>query len=271
MTTRELRTSPKRLLTLLNFVIHSATQAYGRTFVWRVALRHPWHTLRGMVAYARMLRVFRPGERVLLRCNESEFVRRTATDPKRLLVATGFCQKPADKADTVHNCPVGRFTHDCLYLRSLRLSPASPPRILPGCADCAILPLGHAALKAGASFAVLTSALDISHDILLPALERRRFTHFLFAVCPLSVEPMSLAVLICGLEGYIFSYDTGACVDYSQWLRADGGDKPERTTLAPHSMARMLNLLERIATGDDGRLRRPAVSYEWKGNVFMPR
>lgn len=271
MTTRELRASSKRVLALLDFMIHSAAQAYGRTFIWRVVLRHPWHTLRGMVAYARMLHVFRPRERVLLRCDESEFVRRAAMDPRRLLVATGFCQKPADTADSVHNCPVGRFTHNCLYLKSLRLSPASVSRILPGCADCAILQLGQAALAAGASFAVLTSALDIAQDILLPALEQRRFTHFLFAVCPLSVEPMSLALLTCGLEGYIFPYDTGACVDYNQWLRADGGDKPERTTLTPHSTVRVRDLLQRIAACRDERLKGPVGRYEREGDIFVPR
>lgn len=267
----ELSARTKRSLALLDFMIHSAAQAYGRAFILRVVLRHPWRTLRGMMAYARKLRVVRPGERVLLHCGEGEFVRRAAIDPKRLLVATGFCQKPPDLAGGVQQCPAGRFTHNCVYLRSLNLSSADVPPILPGCLDCAIRELGHAALAAGASFAVLTSALDIAGDILLPALEQRRFTRFLFAVCPLSVEPMSLTLLICGLEGYIFPYDTGACVDYNQWLRADSGDKPECTALAPHSMGRLLNLLQRIATGHGERLNSPAMSYECQGNVLVPR
>ncbi len=269
MMIHELTAGTKRTLALLDFMIHSAAQPYGRAFIRRVMLRHPWATLRGMVEYTRTLRVFRPWERVLLRCDESEFVRRAAIDPKRLLVATGFCQKPADTAGCVQNCPVGRFTHGCVYLGSMRPSSADVPSILPGCADCAIRELGHATFRAGASFAVLTSALDIFHDILLPALEQGRFTRFLFAVCPLSVEPMSLALLTCGLEGYIFPYDTGACVDYNQWLRADGGDKRERTTLAAHSRVRLLHLLERIATGRQ-RPKGPASPYEWEGNVFSP-
>ncbi len=258
------------MLALLDFSIHSLSEAYGRVFVRRVILRHPLRALRGMVAYAQLLDVCRPQERVLLRCDESEFVRRAALDPKRLLVATGFCQKPTETADSIQHCPAGRFSHSCVYLASLMLGSASRPRIRPGCADCAIRELGHAAFMAGASFAVLTSALDIAHDILLPGLEQRRFTHFLLAVCPLSVEPMSLALLICGLEGYIFPYNTGACVDYHQWLRADGGDKPERTTLASHGMARLLHLLQRIAARRDERPQGSTVRCERGGNVFVP-
>jgi hypothetical protein len=258
------------LITLLDFMMRSMSQDYGRLFVRRVILRHPWRTLQGLVAYARMLGVWRPQELVLLRRDESEFVRRAALDPKRLLVATGFCQKPPETAGSVRHCPAGRFNHSCVYLTSLTLSSASTHRILPGCADCAIRELGHAALQAGASFAVLTSALDIARDILLPALEQRRFTCFLLAVCPLSVEPMGLALLTCGLEGYIFPYNTGACVDYSQWLRADGGDKPERTTLASHSTARLLHLLQRIADGRDERLEGFATRCAREGNVFVP-
>lgn len=270
MMIQEPSTRTKRLLALVDFSVHSVTQAYGRVFVRRVILHHPWSALRGLVAHARMLRVCRPQERVLLSCSESEFVGRAATAPERLLVATGFCQKPTGTSGCAQHCPAGRFNHDCVYLARLTLNSTSLSRIPSGCVGCEIRELGQAALAAGASFAVLTSALDIARDILLPALEQRRFTLFLFAVCPLSVEPMSLALLTCGLEGYIFPYDTGACVDYDQWLRADGGDKPERTALAPHSIVRVLNLLRRIEACRE-RPKGPVSRYESEGNVFVPR
>ena len=96
---------------------------------------------------------------------------------------------------------------------------------------------------------MLTSALDIANDILLPALEERRFTRVLFAICPYSVEPMSLALLICGVEARIFHYSSGSCLNYQQWLRADGGNKPERTELSPQTTSRMLRFLEAILFG----------------------
>jgi len=170
--------------------------------------------------------------------NEHQFVERAVGPGESLLVATGFCQKP-------FTCPAGRFNHDCSYLsRSTSDAATAFPAV---CAGCAIRVLGQSALRAGASFAILTSAADIAHDILLPSLEERRFTHALFAVCPYSVEPMHLALLSGDIEGYIVWYEAGACANYDQWLRADGGDKPERTTLSPEVLESMLQLLERVA------------------------
>ena len=144
-------------------------------------------------------------------------------------------------------------------------------RYPPACLDCSIRVLGQAALEARASFAVLTSAQDIAHDVLLPALKERRFNRVLFAICPYSVEPMSLALLLCGMEGYVFHYSAGSCADYQQWLRADGGDKPERTTLSAQNVGRMLGLLERIATGTRERADTTPTCFVQENHVFRPR
>ena len=82
---------------------------------------------------------------------------------------------------------------------------------------------------------------------------------------------MSLALLICGLDGYLFAYDAGACANYSQWLRADRGDKPERTTLSAPGATSLLYLLETIAAGraaGRSRCSRPTIS--WKAISFAP-
>ncbi|MGC8787514.1 MAG: hypothetical protein ACP5Q1_08845 [Anaerolineae bacterium] len=246
---------PERFLQLLDFSLHSLLQTYGHAFMRRVVLHHPLRTLYGFWRYWRALGNDTPEARVLFLDGEEAFVCRAASAGERLLVGTGFCQKPlritlsngAQNPTINDGCPAGRFSHDCLYLSRLKLSSASEPSVHPACNDCSIRILGHAALRAGASFVVLTSALDIAHDILFPALEERRFTHILFAICPYSVEPMSLALLICGLEGYLFHYQSGSCANYQQWLRADRGDKPERTVLSLQSQAHLLRLLETIA------------------------
>lgn len=237
--------SPKwnRFWNLIEFSLHSLFQAYGHMFVKHVVLRHPLRTLRGLWAYLHLGNTAPAIARQLSRGGEQAFVQRAAGDKGRLLVGTGFCQKPSRAAGSAHDCPSGRFTHDCLYLSRLELGRGSERPFHPACADCSIRLLGNAALNAGASFAVLTSARDIAQDILLPALEEQRYTYALLALCPYSVEPMSLALLICGVEGYLFHYCSGSCVNYRQWLRADKGDKPERTALSPQAMDTMLRIL----------------------------
>ncbi len=257
-------------MALLAFSLHSLAQAYGRRFLRDAVLRHPLEALRGMLTYGRLSGQHRADQRSLLRSGEEGFVKDAAAAGERLLVGTGFCQKPLRSAGSLYDCPAGRFNHDCVYLSRVRLNCNTEAQFPSACAGCSIRALGRAALQAGGSFAVLTSALDIADDILLPALQEERFTRILFAVCPYSVEPMSLALLICGLQGYIFHYSDGSCENYDQWLRADGGDKPERTLLSRPTMAAMLSLLDAIATFPRSpRSTRPTY-YEQLNNVFRP-
>jgi hypothetical protein len=269
--TRMRNSKTTSLLALLEFSFRSLPQAYGRTFVRRIVLRHPLRMLRGLLAYRQILGADWPEERLLIRDDHDsvdEFVKRIAADGERLLVGTGFCQKPLRLAGSAHDCPAGRFNHDCLYLSRWQLNSSSNVQFPPACADCAVGILGHAALKAGASFAVLTSALDIANDILLPALEEQRFTSVLFAMCPYSIEPMSLALLICGMEGCIFHYAASSCTDYGQWLRADGGDKPERTMLSSQTLTRMLRLLDAVAACHRSNTGTQPMHYQQVDNVF---
>jgi len=250
-----------RLWTLVEFSLRSLGQSYGRTFLGRVALRHPMRLVRAVWHYWVALGAPQAAERLLLLHREGKFVERAASAGERFLVATGFCHKP-------FSCPAGRFNHNCSHLS--RLTSDSVAWFPPACADCPIRVLGGAALSAGASLAILTSASDIAQDILLPALEEQRFTHALLAVCPYSLEPMSLALLSGGIEGYIVGYESGACANYEQWLRADGGDKPERTALSPQVSERLLQSLSEIAA-----LRREKGSHTARGyarieNVYRP-
>lgn len=268
-----------RFLRLLDFSFHSLSQAYGHAFLRQVILRHPLHALRGFWRYWHSLGGEIPGARALFLDGEEAFIRRAASAGERLLVGTGFCQKPLhvalpdreqNSATSVHDCPAGRFTHDCLYLSRLELGSPSETLFHPACADCSIRILGQAALRAGASFAVLTSALDIAHDILFPALKEQRFTHILFVICPYSVEPMSLALSICGMEGYLFRYQSGSCANYQQWLRADRGDKPERTALSPRVLVCLLRILEAIVASRNSSHSLSQTRYVRIGNIFHP-
>lgn len=265
------RTSESKInkwLVLLEFSFRSASQVYGREFVRRVVLRRPLHMLRGLVAYSRLTPTDLLDGRRLFYDSPDAFLDRAAGDGERLLVGTGFCQKPLRAAGSVHDCPAGRFNHACLFLSRFAFDSAT--YCPPPCTECAIRILGQAAAQAGASFAVLTSALDIAYDVLLPALEEQRFTRVLFAICPYSMEPMSLALLACGVEGHLFPYVSGACANYSQWLRADHGDKPERTALAPASMVRLLHLLDSIAARRCAHAHMQPTRYKLVNHVFRP-
>lgn len=258
----------QRWRALLAFAVHSLPHAYGHVFVRHMVMRHPLQTARGLRAYWRTLAG--SAQRSLSNTREATWIARATQEGERLLVATGFCQKPLRTSNGGHDCPAGRFNHDCLYLSRLELGPAGGTPLHPACAICPVRSLGYAVLRAGASFAILTSALDIAHDILLPSLERQRFTHVLFAICPFSLEPMSLALLICGLDGYVFRYDAGACANYAQWLRADRGEKPEQTSLSAPSTASLMYLLETIAAGRAELNLSQPTEYTLEGNVFRP-
>ncbi len=260
----------KRLRALLAFAVHSLPHAYGHAFLQHMVLHHPLRTVRGFWMYWRTSGTGSTEQRALSDASEAGWLGRATSDGERLLVATGFCQKPLRGGNSAHDCPAGRFNHDCLYLSPLELGVDREAPLHPACASCAIRVLGYAALQAGASFAILTSALDITHDILLPSLEEQRFTHVLFAICPYSLEPMSLALLICGLDGYILSYDAGSCATYSQWLRADRGDKPVQTTLSAPSATSLLYLLETIAAGRAQLGLVQPTDYVLDGNIFRP-
>jgi len=259
----------RRRRALLEFAVRSLPHAYGRAFVRHMVLRHPLRTAQGLWRYWRASGSGSTDQRALSDVGDATWLDRTTHAGGRLLVATGFCQKSLHAVNGAYDCPAGRFNHDCMYLADLDLL-APAVQLDPACAHCPVRGLGDAALRAGASFAVLTSALDIAHDVLIPSLEKGCFAHILFAICPYSLEPMSLALLICDLDGYIFSYNEGACANYAQWLRADRGDKQEQTSLSASNAACLLYLLEAIAAGRaESGLAQPT-GYQQEDGIYRP-
>lgn len=251
-----------------DFSIRSLSQEYGRTFLARVMLCHPLYAIRGALAYRRFARGDKDigNIRHLYAGDEGAFLNSVAIEPKTFLVALGFCLKPMAGQNGMPGCPSGRFNHDCEYLSTLEISETIPRPQHLACRECAIGEVGAAALRAGVNMHVLTTAIEIAHDILIPSLEHRRFRHVFFAICPYSVEPMSLALNICGLDGYIARYSAGSCVDFNMWLRADRGIKKERTLLAPSTFAKLLGTLAEIARFQS----KPARRFGREGNIYIP-
>jgi hypothetical protein len=89
------------------------------------------------------------------------------------------------------------------------------------------------------------------------------------AVCPYSLEPMGLALSICSVDGYVFTFDTGVCVGFREWLRADLGDKSEQTTLPEGGVRRIFRLLNSVAELTPGP--GSSASFDCTGHIYQPR
>jgi hypothetical protein len=259
-------------LRVWDFSFRSLRYRYGSAFLKEIVLRHPLHTLSGLLAYRRLVH----GDRrrgdmtYLFSGSEKDFQRRVAEGEGSFLVAVGFCQKPMREAGHGDECPVGRFNHRCLYLAQLDLSRIEERSLPPACRDCEIRMIGTKALQAGADMHIMTSALDIAHDIFVPSLERGRFKTAILCVCPYSVQPMALPLLICGIEGFVVQFQSGYCANYSQWSLADRGIKEDRTLLSQESYTQTLDFLDSVAALR-AELGKPLHHrFQLEGNIYVP-
>ena len=247
------------------FSYRSLGMEYGRTFLNRILLRHPLSAIAGITRYRRLQHENRAqGSASLLSEGPAEEFMAHLTGAKtELLVAVGFCQKPQ-----VPECPARRPNHDCTYLDTLDLESGSET-VHPACEGCDIRTIGTLALRAGASMHIMTSALDIARDVMIPSIDRRRFRKVIMCLCPYSVQAIALPLTICGLEGYLVGYESGNCVAWEQWLQADRGIKNEMTAIDPTAHARVVSLLERCA---DARAVEGVhyARFERQGNIYAP-
>ena len=252
-----------------DFSLRSLPHRYGSAFFREVVFQHPLRTLSGLLAYHRLVHGnHRRGDiTYLFSGSEENFQRRVAEEERDFLVAVGFCQKPMGKAGQGDECPAGRFNHRCLYLAQLDLSRREGGSIPSVCHSCEIREIGTRALQAGADIHIMTSALDIAHDIFVPALERARFKTAVLCVCPYSVQPIALPLLICGIEGFVVQFDSGYCADYSQWSLADRGIKEDRTLLSPQAHSKILDFLDGVAALRE----KPSYHrFQLEGNIYVP-
>jgi hypothetical protein len=250
---------------LWDFSFRSLRRRYALTFLYRIVLRHPWRTWIGVLRLRRFRRRHESlhDMTLLFEGSEEELAQSLCEAKTGLLVAVGFCQKPLAPM-----CPAQRPNHDCVYLDSVNLSVGSQVAHA-ACQRCDVRMLGTLALRAGACMHVMTSALDIARDVMIPSADHGRFSKVMLCLCPYSVRVIDLPLTICGLEGYLFGYASGNCANYEQWLQADRGFKKEMTTLHPAVHSRMVSLLESIV---EARAREGLcyVRFQRQGNIYEP-
>jgi len=236
-------------LSLLAFCGRSLFREYGWQFFRRIAFLHPLKTARAVRAAAALdvaggiVEVPGPAP---------------AFGGARSLVGVGFCLKPLDPP-----CPSGRFNHDCAFLENLRAGETTD--VPAPCRICAIREFGLLSLRAGTAFYVMTSARDILLDVFAPALEHGTFAAGAFALCRYSLRPFAVGLLAAGVRGWMWSFASGDCRDYRTWLRADNGDKPDRTEIAAADRQTFREFLRAAAQ------TAPPARFEKRGNVLHPR
>ncbi len=239
---------------LMVFCLRSLFREYGFAFLVRVALRHPfqcWARLKDYLGRSsRESGSERPPEALTahLRVGNQGMV----------LVGLGFCLKPIDP-----ECPSGRANHDCAFFDHYydRRRNAS---VIPACRSCQIRIIGLAALRSGCSLYIMTSAMDILEDMLLPALEKRRFRAALLALCRYSFAPIEIALALVGLNARLIPFAGGDCRDYRMWRRADKGVKEDQTRLETQDKEHILALLEA-----EKRTASP-LRLSQTGNIYHP-
>jgi len=132
------------------------------------------------------------------------------------------------------------------------------------CRACAIREFGRLALRAGAAFYVMTSAKDILLDVFAPAVNAGVFRAGLFALCRYSFKPFAPGLLAGGVQAQLWPFETGDCRDYPTWLRADRGDKPDRTEIAPANRQTLRDVLRAAAQAA------PPARFQKRGHVLFP-
>jgi hypothetical protein len=250
------------------FSFRSLPRLYGRIFAREIVLRHPLRTLQGMLAYRQFSRQGRQegGVTHLYAGTEADLRDEIVEVDGGFLVALGFCQKPLGTPDV--GCPAGHFNHECHVLARDDILEVRVGRLPIACHDCDVRVIGTAALRAGATVYIMTSAADIARHLFVPTLESDRFQHGLFLQCSYSIPAMILPLLICRIRAMLVGYSKGDCQDYGQFLQADEGIKDERTHLNPTAHAHVLDFLQGVASARQarGQCRR----FHWDGFLYVP-
>lgn len=243
------------------FGYRSFFKEYARLFFLKAMLAHPRKTYKGLKEYRRFIKnrsnLFPDYKKSLAVPDEETFEDRIRQQKTRPLLGLGFCLKPHDTENSARSCPSGRANHECLYLESGETKHV--------CLGCAIYKTAKKGLNSGCSIYIMTSAKDIAIDFLLPQIDKGLFPAAILLLCPYSVQAILPSLFICGIDAFLFAYDSGYCRDYKEWRLADLGTKEDRTTMSRESLEKLLDRISQ--TGIPEILPQ---SFIRAGNIFYP-
>lgn len=257
------------------FIGYSLGRPYAHYVARELALRHPLKFVRGFLAYRRFVRERSAGGGVFRAAPEGwgahpgPRVAKAAAEVVRPVLAVGYCQKPLERNGSGVGCPAGRFTHVCRYLDGLDLTRPDGDLPAPACKGCLVRIMGREALRAGVSFNIMTTALDVARDIMVPAINNGG-GRMLLAVCPITVEIAALPLLVCGIDFSFVTYNAGNCQDYATWLLADRSHKLERAILSGQGLATVKAALQGLAQEAQKQGQAPGRCFARRGNTYIP-
>ncbi|MDZ7333050.1 MAG: hypothetical protein ONB31_13835 [candidate division KSB1 bacterium] len=226
-------------LRIWEFGCRSLAQEYGWFFLFKIAIKYPAKTFRGLMIYrhfCRSLGTISPNK-IYSNCSIQSIAYQLQRDPKRLLVGMGYCQRPIKTDVQPLACPSPRFSHNCSFIEH-----PGHNQLLPACKICDIQPIAEAAIQSGAAVYIMTSAKDIAREIFLPTLAHGKYRAAILFICPYSILPIALPLMICDIQFLIVPYAIGDCRNYSDFLHADQGIKPKRTFPMRHKFELVLNI-----------------------------
>ena len=225
-----------------DFGLRSLNREYSWFFLFKIIFKYPLKSLKGFLAYKKFCKSIdqiSPGQ-IYANISIEQLMNQANNDRSSFLVAMGYCQRPLKTDDQPLNCPSERFSHDCYFVENYDRTIQFPS----ACSICEIKSIADLTLKSGASFHIMTSAMDIARNIFIPTLEKQRFRYAIMFICPYSILPITLPLFICGIEFMIIPYTTGDCRNYGEFVKADVGIKPKRTFSSKENYEWALNILK---------------------------
>lgn len=248
-------------INIWDFSYHSFFRECARVFFFKVILKHPVKTIRGLKKYRDFIKtqenIFPKYKEFLSVPDEMAFLERIKRQKIRPLVGLGFCLKPINPEEPLFSCPSGRANHNCLYIERGQTWSI--------CASCAIFRIARKCLETGCKVYIMTSAKDIARDFLIPHIDSGKFPTAILLLCPFSVQAIIPSLFICDIDMFLLAYSRGYCRDYQEWLKADRGNKKERTVLNRASWEKLLGLLSKSGSAEP----QPR-SFRREGNIFYP-
>jgi hypothetical protein len=199
------------------FGTRSMGRRLGAEIIGRLLLFHPIKSIGGFLRYRHHLAQGKP----LMRLS-AEMVPRL-----RPVLIGAYCQKPK-------GCPVGRFSHRCLFAETL--TTYSP------CEYCDLKKMVEMAMGLKSPFYIMTTALDVLTDIFLD----KTFSCFLLMICPYAKGLFLFPALIFNMEGRTLTLAKGSCRNYQEFLLADKGGKLNQTLLSSLAHKTFIDLYRQI-------------------------